>query len=141
MQSRLNPYIAFKDNAREAMTFYQSIFGGKLDMHTFQDYHASQDPAEADKIMHAQLEADNGIVFMASDTPNGMEYKPAAGIRMSLSGDNEAELRGYFDKLAEGGNVTMPLEKAPWGDTFGMLVDKFGIEWMVNIAGPKPEAA
>jgi PhnB protein len=139
MQSRLNPYISFKDNAREAMEFYKSVFGGNLDMNTFEEFHASEDPAEANKIMHAMLEADNGITFMAADTPTGMEYKEGASISMSLSGDNETELRGYWDKLSAGGKITMPLEKAPWGDTFGMLTDKFGINWMVNIAGQKVE--
>lgn len=135
MQSRLNPYLGFRDSAREAMEFYKSVFGGKLDLNTFKEFHASQDPSEDDKIMHSMLEADNGIIFMAADTPNSMEYKPGANISMSLSGDNEPELRGYFEKLSAGGSVTMPLEKAPWGDTFGMLTDKFGINWMVNISG------
>jgi PhnB protein len=85
--------------------------------------------------MHAMLEAENGITFMASDTPNNMEYRPGANISMSLNGDDEAELRGYFEKLCDGGMVTMPLEKAPWGDTFGMCTDKYGINWMVNITG------
>ncbi len=134
MQSKLNPYINFKDNARQAMEFYQSVFGGELTMNTFSEFHASDDPSEDDKIMHAQLEAKNGIVFMASDTPNRMEYQPGASINMSLSGDNEAELRAYFEKLSAGGNIVMPLEKAPWGDTFGMCVDQFGITWMVNVS-------
>ena len=137
MQSRLNPYIGFKDNAREALEFYKTIFGGKLEIHTFEEYHASEDPAELSKVMHGMLEADNGVTFMASDTPNSMEYKPAAGISMSLSGDNDAELSGYYEKLAEGGTKTMPLENAPWGDKFGMVVDKYGITWMVNISVAK----
>jgi len=113
------------------------VFGGKLESHTFREYNASEDPAEQDKIMHAMLEADNGIVFMAADTPNSMEHQPGNNISMSLSGDNAEELSGYFTKLAEGGMVAMPLEKASWGDTFGMCRDKFGINWMVNITGPK----
>jgi PhnB protein len=134
MPSRLNPYLSFKDEAREAMEFYQSVFGGKLDVSTFKEYHASQDPSEDDKVMHANLQADNGIVIMAADTPSAMEYSPGARISMSLSGDDEAELRGYWDKLREGGTETMPLEKAPWGDTFGMLRDKYGIDWLVNVS-------
>lgn len=137
MQSKLNPYISFRDNTREAMEFYRTVFGGKLNLSTFKDYHASQDPSEDNKIMHSVLEADNGITFMASDTPNSMEYRPGTNMSMSLSGDNEAELTGYFQKLSAGGAVTMPLEKAPWGDTFGMCTDKFGITWLVNIAGQK----
>lgn len=135
MQSRLNPYLSFKDNAREAMEFYKTVFGGKLDMNTFKEFQASEDPSEDDKIMHAMLEAENGITFMAADTPNRMAYQPGTNISMSLSGDNEAELRRYFEKLSAGGTVTQPLEKAPWGDAFGMCTDKFGINWMVNITG------
>ena len=136
MQTRLNPYLSFKDNTRDAMEFYRTVFGGKLDAQTFKELNASQDPSEDDKIMHSQLEADNGITLMASDTPDRMEYKPGNNFNMSLSGDNEAELRGYFEKLAAGGAVTMPLEKAIWGDTFGMCVDKFGVQWLVNISPP-----
>jgi PhnB protein len=125
----LNPYLSFRDNAKEAMTFYQSVFGGELTMSTFGEFHASEDVAEQDKIMHAMLTTDNGMVLMGADTPSGMDY-----ISLSLSGSEEPELRGYFAKLADGGTVAMPLEKAPWGDTFGMCQDKFGVDWLVNIA-------
>jgi PhnB protein len=131
---RLNPYLSFRDNARDAMTFYQTVFGGKLSISTFAEYHASEDPAEANKIMHATLEGDNGILFMAADTPNQMEYRPGKNMSMSLSGEDAAVLRGYWERLSEGGTIEMPLEPAPWGDTFGMLTDKFGVDWMVNIA-------
>ena len=137
MQTKLNPYLSFKDNAREAMEFYKTVFGGKLTMSTFKEYHASQDPSEDNKVMHATLEADNGITFMASDTPNRMEYKAGTNYSMSLSGDNEAELKAYFEKLSVGGMVIMPLEKAIWGDSFGMFTDKFGVQWLVNITGQK----
>jgi len=133
MDSQLNPYISFKDNARQAMEFYRSVFGGELTINTFSEFHASDDPAEADKIMHAMLVAENGITFMAADTPNQMEYQAGANISMSLSGTDAAELSAYFDKLASGGMIVMPLENAPWGDTFGMCQDQFGINWMVNI--------
>lgn len=136
MASTLNPYLNFKDNTREAMEFYKSVFGGKLEMSTFKDFHASQDPGEDDKIMHSVLEAGDGITFMAADTPDRMEYRPGTNFSMSLSGEDDAELRGYFEKLSAGGRVTMPLEKAQWGDTFGMLTDKFGVNWLVNISAP-----
>ena len=134
MTTRLNPYISFRDNAREAMDFYHSIFGGELTRSTFGDMHASEDPAEQEKIMHSMLVTD-GLALMAADTPSGMDVTPGNNISISLSGEDEKELRGYWDGLSEGGNVTMPLEQAPWGDSFGMLTDRFGITWMVNIAG------
>ncbi len=137
MQSKLNPYLGFKDNARQAMEFYHSVLGGKLYLDTFGENHASQDPSEDNKIMHGMVEAENGMTLMGSDTPKGMEYKAGTNFSVSLSGDNEAELRGYWQKLADGGMITMPLEKAPWGDTFGMLNDKFGVTWVVNIASQK----
>jgi PhnB protein len=136
MKTVLNPYLSFRDNTRQAMEFYQTVFGGKLTMNTFKEFNASQDPSEDNKIMHAALEAENGITFFASDTPNSMEYRSGANITMSLTGDNAAELTNYFKKLSAGGNVTMPLEKAVWGDTFGMCMDKFGIAWMVDIEAP-----
>src|SRR5919199_1995104 len=134
MSVRLNPYLGFRDTARQAMEYYHSVFGGKLTLNTFAEFHASEDPAEQDKIMHGMLEAENGIVLMGADTPNRMEYTPPGGISVSLSGDDEATLRGYWDKLADGGTVSVPLEKAPWGDSFGMCTDRFGVPWMVNIA-------
>lgn len=137
MPTQLNPYLSFRDQTREAMKFYQTVFGGKVTQNTFEEFHAAEDPQEADKIMHAMLEGEQGIVFMASDTPNNMEYQPGKNISMSLSGDDEAVLRGYWEKLSKNAKVQMPLEKAPWGDIFGMLTDQFGIQWMVNIAGEK----
>jgi len=136
MRSTLNPYLSFSDNARAAMEFYQTVFGGKLTMSTFKEFHASQDPGEDNKIMHSTLEAENGITFMASDTPSNMEYRPGTNMSMSLSGDNAAELSEYYEKLSAGGTIGMPLEKAPWGDMFGMLTDKFGVSWLVNISSP-----
>lgn len=137
MKTLLSPYIAFKDNAKQAMEFYHSVFGGKVDMQTFKEFHASDDPSEDDKIMHSMIEVDNGITFMAADTPDRMEYRSGTNMSMALSGDNEEELKGYWDKLSVGATIREPLAKAPWGDTFGMLTDKFGVEWMVNIAGKK----
>ena len=137
MQSKLNPYLNFRDNTREAMEFYRTVFGGKLQISTFKDYHASQDPSEDNLVMHSVLEAENGIMFMASDTPSHMEFRPGTNMSMSLSGDNEAELTGYFEKLSDGGMVTMPLQKAMWGDSFGMCADKFGVQWLVNITAQK----
>jgi PhnB protein len=136
MTTRLNPYLSFDGNAREAMEFYKSVFGGEMTVMTFGEGGMAQDPAEKDKVMHSQLESPSGYWLMGSDTPAGQPYGPGNTITISLSGDDEAELRGYWDKLAEGASITMPLEKAPWGDTFGLLTDKFGTSWMVNITGP-----
>ena len=135
MGVKLNPYLSFKDNARAAIEFYKSVFGGELQMSTFKEGGMPTDPGTEDLVMHAQLEAPNGITLMASDTPPGMEYRPGTNISISLSGNDEKTLRGYWEKLSAGGTTMMPLEKAPWGDTFGMCTDKFGIPWLVNISG------
>lgn len=137
MPTRLNPYLGFRDNAREAMEFYRSVFGGELTVSTFADFQASEDPAERDKVMHAQLETPGGLVLMAADTPSSMSYTPGDNFSVSLSGgpDSDAELRGYWERLVDGGEVVEPLTVAPWGDAFGMVKDRFGTMWLVNIGG------
>ena len=137
MTSKLNPYISFEGNAREAMEFYKTVFGGQLDLSTFGEAGMTEG-VEPDGIMHAMLVAENGITLMAADTATGMrDYVAGTNMSISLSGDNEEELTGYYNKLVDGGKVEEPLKKAPWGDTFGMCIDKFGVFWMVNIAGAK----
>ena len=136
MTSVLNPYLSFKDNARQAMEFYQSVLGGTLTVNTFGEY-GSPDAAVADKLMHAKLETDLGFTLMASDTPPGMEHNPGTNISVSLSGDDADELRAYWGKLSAGGTVSVPLEKQMWGDEFGACVDQFGIPWMVNVVQPE----
>ncbi len=134
MASRLNPYVSFRDNAREAMEFYADVFGGTLAMDTFGEY-GTEGP-EADKIMHAQLETDAGYTLMGADVPEGMPYNPGDNMTISLSGDDAEQLRGYFRRLSEGGTVTMPLEVQMWGDEFGMCTDRYGVGWLVNIGKP-----
>jgi PhnB protein len=137
MVSRLNPYIAFPGTARAAMSFYQSVFGGDLVLNTFGE--AGMQDANPDGIMHAMLTAPNGMVLMGSDAFTEDEQSVGTGMSISLSGDEAAELRGYWDGLSADAEILEPLVQAPWGDTFGMLIDKFGVKWMVNIAG-KPQA-
>ncbi|WP_394254899.1 VOC family protein [Pseudoclavibacter helvolus] len=135
MAALLNPYLHFIDNAREALEYYKEVFGGELTMSTFGGSGMPMDPSESEKIMHGQLTTASGFTIMASDTPSCIIPSPGRTIEISLSGDSADELRGYWDKLADGGEIEQPLVQAPWGDTFGMLVDRFGIAWMVNILG------
>jgi PhnB protein len=135
MTSRLNPYIGFSDNARQAMEFYRGVFGGELTLSTFGENGMADSP-DADKVMHAQLETPAGYTLMASDTPAGMDRTVGTNVSISLSGDDGDALRGYFTQLCEGGTVTMPMQKQMWGDEFGMCVDQFGIAWLVNISQP-----
>ena len=136
MTTRLNPYISFNGNARQAMEFYEGVFGGTLRLNTFGEFGA-QDSADAEKIMHASLETTSGYTLMGADTPSGMEHNPGNNIAVSLGGDDADELRGYWEKLSDAGTVSVPLEKQMWGDEFGMCVDKFGVGRMVNIAQPQ----
>jgi PhnB protein len=138
MTSRLNPYLSFQGNAREAMEFYRDVLGGELTLTTFGEGGMSQEPGVADKVMHAQLESPSGYTLMGSDAVEGTPGVVASGVQISLSGDASAdsELSGYFSKLLDGGGTQIePLVTAPWGDKFGMLTDRFGILWMVNISG------
>ncbi len=132
MASRLNPYFSFNGNSRQAMEFYQSVFGGALTLNTFAEFGAQGSP-DADKIMHSMLETDSGFTLMGADTPTGMEHSPGNNLAVSLSGEEADELRGYWEKLSDGGTVSVPLEKQVWGDEFGMCVDQFGTAWMVNV--------
>ncbi|MBG0851869.1 VOC family protein [Streptomyces spinoverrucosus] len=134
MASRLNPYLVFEGDARQALEFYKEVFGGTLSLNTYGDFGQSGS-ADADKIMHGMLETPSGFTLMGADTPPGEDYSRGNAYSISLSGDDEAELRGYWEKLSAGGSVSVPMEKQMWGDVFGMCQDRFGIAWMVNITG------
>ncbi|MFF8833396.1 VOC family protein [Streptomyces sp. NPDC015131] len=135
MALRLNPYISFDGDARQAMEFYQQVFGGHLDLNPYGSFGTS-DHGQADKIMHGMLETDRGFTLMGADTPPGSEHRPGNSMSVSLSGDSADgdTLRGYWEKLSDSGTVTVPLERQMWGDEFGMCEDRFGVTWMVNIS-------
>jgi PhnB protein len=136
MASQLNPYLNFNGNARQAMEFYKTVFGGNLTLSTFAEFGAEDSP-DAGRIMHGMLETDAGYKIMAADVTSDMEYQPMAGFSVSLSGDDAGALRDYWEKLSASGTMTMPLQKQVWGDEFGMCVDEFGVPWMVNITQPQ----
>ena len=133
MTAKLLPYLNFSSQTKEAMEFYKSVLGGELTMTTFEESGAPVEDKFKDGIMHAELKNDD-LTFMASDGDAHSTVTMGNNISMSLVGNDDEKLSGFFNKLAEGGKVDMPLEKAPWGDKFGMLTDKFGIHWMVNIS-------
>ena len=137
MPLRLNPYITFAGDAREAMEFYQAALGGELVVNTFGEY--GDAGPDGDKVMHANLETPDGFTLMASDPPPGMESSQGGSITVSLSGEDEDKLRGFWDKLTEGAEIHMPLERQMWGDVFGQFTDRFGTQWMLNITGTSPE--
>lgn len=125
MSYSLQPYISFKGRTREAMTFYQGVFGGRADIVPFSQFGIPHDPA--DGVMHAALVVDDKTLFMGSDA---MGETPA-GIALSLSGSSD-ELRALFAKLADGAADVRELQIEQWGAEYGELVDKFGVRWMFN---------
>ncbi|GKQ36182.1 VOC family protein [Streptomyces sp. A012304] len=136
MSARLNPYLTFDGDARQAMEFYKEVFGGTLKINSYGDFGQAGTP-EADKIMHGMLETPSGFTLMGADAPPGTEHNPGNTFSVSISGDDDAELRGYWEKLSADGTVSVPLEKQMWGDVFGMCTDRFGISWMVDITTPQ----
>ncbi|MFE1850666.1 VOC family protein [Streptomyces sp. NPDC059489] len=135
MASRLNPYLMFAGDARQALQFYKEVFGGTLVLSTYGEA-GQPDTSMTDKIMHGMLETPSNYTLMAADTPAG-EHKPGNAYSVSLSGDDDTELRGYWEKLSDGATVAVPLDKQMWGDIFGMCTDRYGITWMVNFTQPQ----
>ena len=138
MTANLNPHLNFRGTAREALSFYQSVFGGEQRVSTFRDYGMPVAEGEEDLLMHGQLQGPNAPLLMVSDVPSHMTYTPGENtFSVSLSGDDETLLTRWWNALSEGAEVAQPLEKAPWGDSFGMLTDRFGVSWLINIAGSR----
>jgi PhnB protein len=136
--TKLNPYLSFKAQAREALEFYRSVLGGELDLSTFGSLpEMGVDPAEQDLIMHGQLDTPSGLTLMAADSGSMMPHvAPTSGMSVALTGNGPEDLeyvRGAVAKLSDGATDTMPFEMAPWGSYYGQLTDKFGISWMFNV--------
>ncbi|MBW8687030.1 VOC family protein [Chitinophaga rhizophila] len=131
----LNPYLIFNGNCEEAFNFYKSVFGGAF--HTISKFNEMPgpdlSPADGNKIMHIALPIGDKDILMGSDCGPGMEHV-ATGDNMSISIStySEEETRNIFDGLAAGGNITMPLEKTFWSPLFGMVKDKFSVNWMIS---------
>ena len=135
--STINPYLNFRDKTEAAFNFYKSIFGGEII--TMMRYKDSPEggkvqAADADKIMHATIKLDNGLTLMATDVLDYMGHQFIDGNNFSLSvdADTQPEADKIFNGLATNGKITMGLQKTFWGAYFGMLVDPFGVQWMVN---------
>jgi PhnB protein len=135
MTTTLSPYLNFNGNAAEAMRFYQTVFGGELSVQTFGEANMAQKPEENNLVVHAALKNGN-LALYASDGHPSKKVEFGDNIHLSLMGQENDELTKVFNKLAQSGKVDMPLAKQFWGDTFGMVTDKFGVHWMVNITSP-----
>jgi PhnB protein len=136
----VNPYLNFSGNTEEAFNFYKTVFGGEFTfLQRFKDTPVADKVVAADqeKIMHIALPIGQGTILMATDALESMGQQLNAGNNFSLSVNVESEEAAdkLFQALSAGGKVDVPMEKAFWGDYFGMLTDKFGIQWMVNFSG------
>jgi PhnB protein len=135
MVSRLNPYISFRSGrAREAMEFYRSVFGGELEISTFAEM--GQTGPEAELVMHGHLRTPQGYSLMGADSPPGAEPPSTESyLTITVSGD-EPELRDFWAKLSDGGQVLLPFEKQMWGDEYGDCIDRFGVRWAIDLGEP-----
>ena len=135
---KVNPYLNFPGSAEEAFTFYKSIFGGEPSVLKFKDMPPMEgveiSKEDAEKVMHISLPLGKDILLMASDVLEslGQSYKEGNNISISLHPDSKEEADRIFQKLSEGAEIEMPIEDQFWGDYFGSLKDKFGVQWMVN---------
>ncbi|HXB42736.1 MAG TPA: VOC family protein [Puia sp.] len=135
---KLNPYLNFAGNAEDAVNFYKSALSGEVVMlNRFGDSPMPSDEDWKQKIMHARILFGGDNVIMISDTMKGKEISTKGNIQLSIGLEDEAKTKEIFDNLAEGGQVTMPLAKQFWGDLFGMLQDKFVVNWMLNCTAKK----
>ncbi|WP_432496738.1 VOC family protein [Kineococcus auxinigenes] len=135
MATSLSPYVCLPGTARQALAFYRSVLGGQVSISTFGEF-GGAGGADPDGVMHGQLDTPSGFTLMVSDAMPGMSSATGGNIALCLFGDDLEQLRGFFDGLAEGGRVTTPLEVQVWGDPYGALTDRFGVDWMVNASTP-----
>jgi PhnB protein len=131
----INPYLSFNGNCEEAFNFYQSVFGGEFE--SFQRFKEApsegQPPGEGEKIIHVSLPIGHGTTLMGNDRPAAMgKVTKGDNFSISIQTESDEETDRLFNGLSAGGQVSLPLQQAFWGARFGMLTDKFGIQWMVN---------
>ncbi|GAB3219266.1 VOC family protein [Kineococcus gypseus] len=136
MVASLSPYVSLPGTAREALEFYRSVLGGQVGISTFAEFGAGGEGVDPDGVMHGQLDTPSGFTLMVSDAMPGMSSATGGNLALCLFGDDLELLRGFFTGLAEGGKVTTPLEAQVWGDQYGALTDRFGVDWMVNVSAP-----
>lgn len=134
-------HLNFRGDARAALGFYQSVFGGKQTLMSYKDANAVQNPAEAEQIMWGQVLSDAGFHIMAYDVPSRMDWNAGEiPVFVSVSGSDAAEITGYWEKLSAGAKVVQPLAPAGWSPLYGMLKDKFGVTWVLDVAVAYPAA-
>jgi len=137
MSVRTTTHLNFRGDTRAALTFYQSVFGGDLVMITYRDAGNVQEPSEADQVMWGQVTAGNGFSVMAYDVPSGLPWSPGENaFFVSVRGDGTEEATEYWKKLSDGATIVQPLGPAQWAPLYGMLKDRFGVTWVVDVTAP-----
>ncbi|GAA1454370.1 VOC family protein [Nocardiopsis tropica] len=130
-------HLNFRGEARAALDFYHSVFGGDIAVVTYKDTGNVQNPDEADWVTWGQVIADNGFHVMAYDVPSPMPWdRGENAVFVSVRGDGTGEITALWEKLAVGSTVVQPLEASPWAPLYGMLKDRFGIVWVLDVAAP-----
>ncbi|MEO6015021.1 MAG: VOC family protein [Devosia sp.] len=134
MTIKTSTHLNFRGQARAALAFYQSVFGGDQAIVTYKDAGAVQNPAEADQVMWGQVAAENGFRIMAYDVPSRLSWNPGEiPMFVSVRGVAAEEITGYWEKLAAGATIVQPLAPAGWSPLYGMLKDRFGITWVLDV--------
>ncbi|ATE53585.1 MULTISPECIES: VOC family protein [Actinosynnema] len=137
MTVNVTPHLNFRGDARAALEFYREVFGGHLVAVTYADAHAAETPEQADQVMWGQVTSPEGFAVMAYDVPPSREWDAgAAPFFVSVRGDDEAELTTRWKALSEGAQVLAPLAPSAWAPLYGMLKDRFGVTWVLDIAAP-----
>ncbi|MFC8590306.1 VOC family protein [Streptomyces atroolivaceus] len=137
MAFKTTTHLNFRGTAREALDFYQSVFGGRNLAVTYKDAGAVQDESEADWVMWGEVAGDNGFHVMAYDVPSRLPWNQGENpFFVSVRGETAEEISALWGKLAEGSAVVRPLEPAQWAPLYGMLTDRFGITWVLDVAAP-----
>ena len=132
----VNPYITFSGNCREAIEFYRSALGAEVVfVHTIGES-PMPEMGPPDKIMHCMIKVGNSVIMM-SDDPRSEAPMTSGSMSLAIGLNDPARAQSLFDSLVEGGTVIMPVQKTYWADAFGMLVDRFGVRWMINSEAPR----
>ncbi|MET8003680.1 VOC family protein [Nonomuraea glycinis] len=127
-------HLNFRGDARAALEFYRSVFGGDLAVVTYKDAGNVQDPAEADQVMWGQVVTDDGFHVMAYDVPARLPYDQGENsFFLSVRGESAQEITAYWEKLTAGATVVQPLAPAQWASLYGMLKDRFGVVWVMDV--------
>jgi PhnB protein len=137
MSVQVTIHLNFQGQARAALDFYQSVFGGQVTQFSYRESGMPHDPADAERIIWGQVGAPNGFRIMAYDVQASKPWDQGRNAFFAvLGGDAEQEIRSLWDKLAQGASIEQPLAPAQWSPLYGMLKDRFGVVWVVNVAAP-----